>query len=133
MLHPAVPRCIAKGMGCVLVGDPVQEVCPARRLARQALITLLMALALAGAALIGQFWPSRPAGPRPGCCTSSTGRTTACSRGRPAGSRVPQVHCHEYLNLLYTNASQAPGRPAPRRDHTVNRAHNHSQPKGLTR
>ena len=59
MLHNAV-RCTSNGMGFVLVGDPVQEVCSARRLARQALITLLMALALADAVLLGSFGPVDP-------------------------------------------------------------------------
>ena len=113
MLHNAVPRCIANGMGFVLVGDPVQEVCPARRLARQALITLLMALALADAVLLGSFGPVDPLPHGNGLHVIDRPHDGLY---RPVGrrARVPQVHCTTTLNRLYTNASQAPGGSAPR-------------------
>jgi hypothetical protein len=109
MLHNALARCTANGMGFVLVGDPVQEVCSARRLARQALITLLMALALADAVLLGSF-----------------GKVDPLAHGNAGPLRAD-------LNHPYTNASQAPGGTAPSLNHPVIGAHDHSRPKGLTR
>ncbi len=91
MLHNAVPRCIANGMGFVLVGDPVQEVCPARRLARQALITLLMALALADAVLLGSFGPVDPLAHGNGLHVIDRPHDGLYARSA-SGPRVPQVH-----------------------------------------
>ena len=129
MLHNAVTRCIANGMGFVLVGDPVQEVCPARRLARQALITLLMALALADAVLLGSFGPVDPLPHGDGLHVIDRLHDGLYARSDPA----PRRSTADHLNRLYTNASQAHGGSASGRTHTANGAHNHSQPKGLTR
>jgi hypothetical protein len=82
--------------------------------------------------LLGSFGPVDPLAHGNGLHVIDRSQDGLYARSA-SGAPRPADPLHAHLNRLYANASQASGDPAPLRNHTVNRAHHHSQPKGPTR